>query len=156
MKNPAILLSLFFFAYPLSGQTAIYKCLIDGTVTYQDAPCKAGQSAIALVDAADPVSHSSSGGPSAFKQESGSPSSFQLTRLVVGMTDTEVLNLRGWGRPSKITRSREDRAWCEEWHYSSPTEGQQRLHFANGKLTAINADPAVSLAPQRTAQTTPQ
>lgn len=147
MKELTIALSLFLLAYPLSGQTAIYKCAIDGAVTYQDVPCKAEQFALALVDAPDPVSHSSSAGLLVFKQESELRSSFRLTGLVVGMTDTEVLNLRGWGRPGKITRSREHRAWCEEWNYFSPADGQRLLHFANGRLTAIDAGPAVSQAP---------
>ncbi len=154
MKNQAIFVSLLFLAYPFSAQAAVYKCSIDGVVSYQDTPCEAGQSAIALVDATGRVSHSNS--PLVFKQESEPRSSFQRTGLVAGMTDTEVLNLRGWGPPGKITRSRENHAWHEEWHYHLPTEGQKRLQFANGKLTAVNVDPAGPVARPQMAQTTPQ
>ena len=72
------------------------------------------------------------------------------------MTDTAVLNLRDWGPPGKITRSRENHAWHEEWHYHLPTEGQKRLLFANGKLTAVNVDPAGPLALPGMAQPSPQ
>lgn len=142
MKNLAILLSVLFFAYPLFGQAAIFKCSIDGAVTYRDLPCKAGQSALAFVDTPNQVSHSSSADQLVSKQESDPRSSFQLTGLVVGMTDTEVLNLRGWGVPSKIKRSRVNRAWCEEWTYFSPADRQELLQFTNGKLTGIDTEVA--------------
>ena len=154
MTKHAILLSLIFFAYPISGHTAIYKCTIDGAVIYQDTPCKAGQTA--MVDAPVRVAQSNGGGPSVVKQVSQPRSPFQFTGLVVGMTDTAVLNLRGWGRPAKITRSRANRVWREEWTYLSPADGQQLLQFANGKLAAINTDSEVSPALERIAQITPQ
>jgi hypothetical protein len=156
MTKYAILLSMICFAYPISGHTEIYKCTIDGAVFYQDTPCDAGQTAIALVGAPVRVPQPNGGGPSVVRQESQPRSPFQFTGLVVGMTDTAVLNLRGWGRPGKITRSRANRVWREEWTYFSPADGQKLLQFANGKLTAINTDPEVSLAPQRIAQVTPQ
>jgi len=156
MKNLAFSLSLLFLVYPLSGQAAIYKCSIDGAITYQDTPCKAGQSAPALVDAPDPASHSNTAGPLVFKRESESRSSFQLADLVVGMTDTEVLNLRGWGLPGKITRTRDNRAWREEWTYFSPAVGQELLQFTNGTLTAIDTDPKAAALSQRMAQMAPQ
>ena len=155
-KNLAILLGVLFFAYPLFGEAAIYRCSIDGAVTYQDVPCKAGQSALTLVDAPDRASHSNSAGPLDSKQESDPRSSFQLTGLVVGMTDTEVLNLRGWGVPGKIKRSRVDRAWREEWTYFSPADRQELLQFTNGKLTGIDTDSILPVMPRRLAQMTPQ
>lgn len=156
MKKYAILLSTICFAYSLAAQAAIYKCTSGGTVSYQDTPCKAGQTGMALAAAAVRLPHPNDGGPSVFNQESEPRSPFQLTGLVVGMTDTEVLNLRGWGRPGKITRSRANRVWREEWTYFSSADGQKLLQFANGKLTAIDTDPVVSLAPQRIAQIMPQ
>ena len=56
---------------------------------------------------------------------------------MIGMFDTQVLNLRGWGRPAKITRSKAKGAWREEWTYVSPRTGERQLQFANGRLTAI-------------------
>jgi hypothetical protein len=155
MKNTAILLSLLGFAGPISGQTAIHRCVTDDAVVYQDTPCKTGQTA-ALIDAQGRVLAATSAGASDPKQESQSRTPSQLAGLVVGMTDTEVLNLRGWGRPSKITRMRANRAWREEWAYFSPADGQRVLRFVNGTLTAINTDPVALVAPERIAQNTPQ
>jgi hypothetical protein len=53
------------------------------------------------------------------------------------MFDTQVLNMRAWGRPAKIKRTKAHRAWREEWTYQSPVDGERQLEFANGKLTAI-------------------
>lgn len=156
MTKYAILLSVICFAYPISGHTAIYECTIDGAALYQDTPCEAGQTAIALVGAPVRVPNPNGGGPSVVKQESQPRSPFQFTGLVVGMTDTAVLNLRGWGRPDNITRSRANRVWREEWIYFSLADGQKLLQFANGKLTAISTDPVASPGPERLAQFTPQ
>ena len=156
MNNRAFIFGLLCFAFPLSSQATIYKCTNDGAVTYQDRPCKAGQSATALGDAAPRLAQANSLGQSVLSEVSPPRSPFQLTGLVVGMTDTEVLNLRGWGRPSRITRSRTKRAWNEEWTYVSPADGQKQLQFTNGKLTAISSDAVVSPSPQRMAQITPQ
>lgn len=156
MNNRAIILGLLCFACPLSGQATIYRCTNDGAVTYQDRPCKAGQSATALVDAAPRLARANSLGESVLSEESPPRSPLRLTSLVAGMTDTEVLNLRGWGRPSRITRSRTKRAWHEEWTYVSPADGQKQLQFTNGILAAINGDAVVSPPTQRMAQITPQ
>ena len=52
------------------------------------------------------------------------------------MTDDEVLNLPGWGRPAKITRTRAPREWREEWIYVAGA-GSRQLHFLNGTLTLV-------------------
>ena len=59
---------------------------------------------------------------------------------MLGMFDTQVLNLRGWGRPSKITRAKTKGAWREQWIYSSPRTGERQLQFANGRLASIGSD----------------
>jgi len=151
MVNRLVLLSLLCIACPLSAQPAIHKCANEGVVMYQDTPCQAGQSTVmAIADTApktiDPVTAS----PSVPKQDVQSKPASQAGALAVGMTDTEVLNSRGWGRPSKITRSKANRAWFEEWTYSSGATGQRLLQFANGRLTAIHTEPV------QMAQITPQ
>jgi hypothetical protein len=90
------------------------------------------------------------------KQESDPRSAFQLTGLAVGMTDTEVLNLRDRGVPSKIKRSRVARAWCEEWTYFLSADRQELLQFTNGKLTGIDTASISPAMPRPMAQMTPQ
>ena len=57
--------------------------------------------------------------------------------LTLGMSDDEVLNMPGWGRPSRITRVRVPREWREEWIYDQSLLAEQRLYFANAKLVDI-------------------
>ena len=57
--------------------------------------------------------------------------------LQPGMTDLQVLNNRRWGKPQRITRNREARAWHEHWNYEAGPNGGKRLHFVNGKLVDL-------------------
>ncbi len=146
MKNPLLHVSLFSLlslAWPLAGHAAIYKCTAADAVTYQDHPCENADARELIVasirtqpDARDPAADYAR--PAESKPEAPPRPLFQPPGLELGMFDTQVLNLRGWGRPTKITRSKVKRAWHEAWTYISPLDGQQRqLEFANGKLTAI-------------------
>ena len=56
------------------------------------------------------------------------------------MTDDEVLNLPGWGRPATIARTRAPREWREDWTYDAGPSGPRQLHFVKGKLTAVERD----------------
>ena len=53
------------------------------------------------------------------------------------MSDDEVLNLPGWGRPSRITRVKIARAWHEEWTYGQTETGARHLYFANARPVDI-------------------
>ena len=66
-------------------------------------------------------------------------------KLSAGMSDMQVLNLRQWGKPQRITRNRESRAWHETWNYENGENAGTQLHFINGRLKEI-ADPE-SIAP---------
>lgn len=153
MKAHAVFLSVLCFACAFSAQATIYKCTVEGAVIYQDRACRPGQTAVVLPGAE--VRPADDGARGAAGQESPAAVS-ETGGLVVGMTDTEVLNLRGWGRPQKITRSRAQRAWVEQWTYLTPANGARQLQFANGKLTAVYTDAVMALAPQRLAQLSPR
>jgi len=56
------------------------------------------------------------------------------------MTDDEVLNLPGWGRPAKIQRTRAPREWREELFYDARAAGTRQLWFVNGKLAAVETE----------------
>jgi hypothetical protein len=53
------------------------------------------------------------------------------------MSDDEVLNMSGWGRPSRIDRVRLPREWREEWVYGPQTLSERRLYFSNGRLVDL-------------------
>jgi hypothetical protein len=77
--------------------------------------------------------------------------------ICLGMTDDEVLNLPGWGRPAKIARDGARRAWREEWTYESRSGATRQLHFLNGRLVIVDdaaSPPAVPAATVVTASTT--
>jgi len=61
------------------------------------------------------------------------------------MTDDEVLNLPGWGRPDRIVRTREQRLWHEAWTYDAPLTARRLLHFVNGKLADVGTDPVADV-----------
>ncbi|MET0918540.1 MAG: hypothetical protein ABWY07_09000 [Burkholderiales bacterium] len=71
------------------------------------------------------------------------------------MSDDEVLNLAGWGIPSRIVRTRAAREWREEWIYSRSTSGEHRLQFVNATLVDISDKPPVELV-ARLASASPQ
>jgi hypothetical protein len=78
----------------------------------------------------------------------------------IGISDDAVLNMRGWGRPTKINRIRESRGWTEQWDYVAPSGETRNLRFFNGRLIAMDVAPApyiieVANAPEpRTASST--
>jgi hypothetical protein len=125
-------------ALPVLVDAQIYRCTQDDSVIYQDSACPHGYSTAMVV-------------PGESERISVVPSTIETSRVInadnaptasdinVGMTDSQVLNARGWGRPQKITRSKAKRAWHEDWLYQaqSSTSGDRRLHFINGRLASI-------------------
>jgi hypothetical protein len=77
---------------------------------------------------------------------------WRRTTLTLGMSDDEVLNLPGWGRPNRITRARMPRTWHEEWTYGPSAAGERRLHFANARLVDIVDKPPPDQVAQLTVQ----
>jgi hypothetical protein len=66
-------------------------------------------------------------------------------RLSIGMTDTQVLSLPGWGRPDAVARSRDGTTWRELWIYSDRMTGARRsLVFENARV-AITSDANMAL-----------
>src|SRR5215218_6774678 len=139
MKTILRLLALCSIMLPLSAHADIYRCIVSHNVTSQDTPCaNADESEIIVasirserIDAGRPLS---SGGAIIDATPEAQPDvaanvnvSNPATDLTLGMFDTQVLNLRGWGRPSKITRSKAKGAWREEWIYVSPRNGERQL-----------------------------
>ena len=59
-------------------------------------------------------------------------------KLQTGMSDLQVLNNRRWGKPQRITRNRDARAWHEQWSYETGANGGRQLHFINGLLASVD------------------
>jgi len=143
MKTALFWLSILCVAAP-SAHATIYKCVADDTVTYavtyQDTPCEGADTAAFVVASIRTESPLAKTEPAAAIADEPKPESTARVAtspgLTLGMFDTEVLNMRGWGRPGKIKRSKANRAWREEWTYSSQA-GERQLEFSNGRLTGI-------------------
>ena len=131
----------------------IHKCTTGDETVYQSLPCPPGTTD-RMLDVASPSRPATIARPSVALAAMRTPSFgdgvrrvFQRTRLALGMTDDEVLNLASWGRPSAIGRYKSGRIWHEEWVYRWRSGGESRLSFANGRLTDAELDAAQPESP---------
>ena len=132
----------------------IHKCATSSGIVYQGLPCSGAElpaplvsaSAAASTPAPDPVTKETSD-----ESTSGAPACgarplaprrlpWRQATICIGMTDDEVLNLPGWGRPRTIARTRAPREWREDWTFVAGPSGPRQLHFVNGKLTAVERE----------------
>ena len=142
MKRYAAFLCLLPLAAPVVCESAVYKCTAEnGQAVYQDAPCVAGQLQVALVGS--PAARDQSAGKGAVSEPASPQGLLQGSEIAVGVSDTKVLNTRGWGRPQKVTRTRGKDGWREEWTYLSRPEEKRILQFVNGTLTAAISEPVL-------------
>jgi len=139
-------------AAPLATAQDIFKCIDGGGTTYQSTPCASGQGetrmAIGAVQSRAEAQVAALSSPPMPPPRTAGP--WRRTALTLGMSDDEVLNLPGWGRPTRITRAKMSRAWHEEWTYGNSTSGERRLHFANAKLVDIIDKPPLDQVAQLT------
>ncbi|TMH24737.1 MAG: hypothetical protein E6H64_00690 [Betaproteobacteria bacterium] len=156
--RPLWVLGLFALA-SLGRAQEIHKCAGQDGVTYQNVPCPAGQQEQAFASIARNQNRHEQALPSATRSENardaytsrsrevnryaGTP--FAATTLFIGMTDTQVLNLTGWGRPSQIQRAKAKEGWREQWIYKDAAEEWRFLYFENGRLVARQEAPAPSM-----------
>ena len=140
MNRYAGLLCLLSIAAPIVCESAVYKCTgEDGQTVYQDTRCVEGQSQVALT--ASPREREQRRGTEAVSEPAPPQGLLPATAIEVGMSDTQVLNMRGWGRPQKITRKKGKDGWREEWTYLRRAEERSTLQFLNGTLTAAISEP---------------
>ena len=154
MKNGIVLLvGLMMVDLPVFAQNGIFKCTgADGAILYQGTACTAQQQQVTLVEPrkreAEPTVVDPLGAKAASDtNDSGAKRSLiAADEIGVGMSDTKVLNMRGWGRPRHIARHRGEDGWREEWTYGS-VEGAARLvQFVNGKVVAVRSVDALQIA----------
>ena len=155
LKCCAVLGALAAGTAPSTEAQDIFKCVEAGTTTYQSTPCADHQIELPMTSGvpASGAPHPRGDGRTAApvspppRQPLRVAGPWRLTTLRLGMSDDEVLNLPGWGRPSRVTRVRLSRVWREEWIYGQSITGERRLYFANARLVdVIDKPPADQLA----------
>jgi Domain of unknown function (DUF4124) len=141
MRAALLHLMCICVALPAIGQE-VYRCTSHGETTYQDTRCASGQRETPLaVGARAHVPSISNAQPCTSTPGGRASLPFRRTVLCLGMSDDEVLNLPTWGRPTRITRTKANRVWQERWEYRSHFEPPRQLHFVNGKLANVDAEP---------------
>jgi hypothetical protein len=128
----------------------IYKCGGGEVIEYRDAPCATGQEG-GTVSSARTVNWQSGANQSLNARLATMP--LTASELYIGMTDTQVLNLPRWGRPARVTRTKETHAWRERWTYEYQSTGEDRrlLYFENGILVKQeDASPTPSIEARAT------
>ncbi len=165
MKVFFIPLAATLFVATACNAEGIFKCITESGVAYQATVCAGGAIAtevelsagpparIAIgpeddaatavpgpaAPAAMPVVHPAAGPsqPVPARRASGNNVNSSRDQLQAGMSDLQVLNNRRWGKPQRITRTRDSRAWHEHWDYETGANGGKQLHFVNGTLAGI-------------------
>ncbi len=148
--NRFLYATLLLACSSLSHSQNIYKCSSAEGMVYRDTPCAMDQREERLAAVSRNVNSETSQPDQSVRSGNSSPAGLPLsaTRLTVGMTDTQVLNLAGWGRPVQIIRSKATRTFKEEWIYNRAGD-ESRLYFENGRL-AMREDMSVPPATRLT------
>lgn len=139
-----LLAGLLCFA-PIAQGESVYKCILAAGVAYHGSPCDVGvpenaPATTATTTAATSAATTSRNADTPRCNErpmQTAKSRWRPRSLCIGITDDEVLNLAGWGRPSNIVRVRSGRSWQEQWTYVSRAAGSRRLEFVNGNLASV-------------------
>ena len=143
-----VLLGCLAFAVSLEAGAAgeIFKCLEAGATSYQSTPCARSQDAVPLKIATATARESREGSTPVpvpvSVSRSGKRGPWTHTSIEVGMSDDEVLNMPGWGRPARISRARLPAGWEEVWRYGNGYSGERELRFLNARLADIAETPA--------------
>ena len=157
--------SLIAFMSPACLAQTVIKCTSKIGVLYQATPC--AEDAVSVVVVPSPAIIDSApvlgpvAGPAPPAQATSTPATAapqalapttdaevlakpaKRQKLSAGISDMHVLNHRHWGKPQRITRNRELRAWHETWNYEKGENAGTQLHFINGRLAEI-ADPEIT------------
>ena len=152
VTRPALLCFALLCASALVNAAEIHKCATPTGIAYQGTPCNGAEmpAPVVVASAAERLPSESTGAASDAASRGAPPCAappreprrlpWRQATICIGMTDDEVLNLPGWGRPAKITRTRAPRQWHEEWSYDTRLAGPRVLHFVNGRLDAVERE----------------
>lgn len=138
----------------LAAAQDIHKCMTSTGVAYQSAPCDGAQAELAVLatsrqrETADVAAAPATDGPATAampRRSAARWTPYRHASIAVGMSDDEILNLPGWGRPGHIARSRDRSGWHETWTYDRG-DGEHALAFLNGRLATIDDPSHASLS----------
>ena len=146
MDSRALILCLSLATPVAAGAGGIYKCVDGGAVTYQSTACSRGRDAtpVSLSNVSAKATHDGIAAVpvAAATAQPRKRGPWLHTTVQVGVTDDEVLNMPGWGRPAQISRTRVARGWEEVWRYGNGYAGERQLRFVNARLAEIVDTPA--------------
>ena len=141
MKQFLLPLATLLFVAPVCYAESVYKCTTEAAVTFQSTPCIEGAAQVLAlrpsVKADARPDEDAAASPAATAPFTQVAIHSRSDELQPGMSDMQVLNNRRWGKPQRITRNREARAWHEYWNYETGANGGKKLHFVNGRLASI-------------------
>jgi hypothetical protein len=120
----------------IAGAQNIYKCVGPDGLAYRDTPCPPDQREQTVISAPHQANWQAESLPTTDFPSVRAGLPLSGTRLTLGMTDTQVLNLPSWGRPAQIFRTRAKSGWREEWLYKRASDTPCVLYFENGRLAA--------------------
>jgi len=122
----------------------IFKCVDHGATAYQSTPCEAGAVETRVAAGASPLPATVAARElpaQPTRQPPRKTGPWSHVALTLGMSDDEVLNMPGWGRPGSISRARMPGEWREEWIYRKGTDEENHLHFVNARLVDVEIKP---------------
>ena len=122
----------------------IYKCVEGGATSYQSSPCARGQdlTPVRIASLAADTPRDTVAREPAQVAQARKRGPWTRATVEVGISDDEVLNMPGWGRPAQISRARVSRGWEEVWRYGNAYNGGRELRFVNARLADIVETPA--------------
>ena len=135
MKRVFFLLAITLLCPLHSIAQGMFKCIHENKQTWQDVACTANSSDLKSLPAEAPTRHAKDESTEAVQRPD--PKDSTRTEIQLGTLDLHVLNNRRWGKPQRITRSREARAWHERWAYQAGPNAGMQLHFVNGRLAGV-------------------
>ncbi len=126
----------FFVLASAAGaqERSVYYCVDAHHMAYSDKPCVSAGSGTGSFRKT--IDRSTKEVATLGRQVGVGVFPLSATRLTIGMTDTQVLNLPTAGRPAQITRARAAGVWREQWVYRDHGTGEEQrtLYFENGRL----------------------
>jgi YD repeat-containing protein len=107
-----------------AATSEVFRCVVDGRVTYSDRPCGSAVARVPIENA--PATKPD--GPLTLQQEA------DLGRVTVGMTPQQVEQV--WGKPAEISSEKDSTGTTERWTYNRSGE-TTIVTFLAGKVTKI-------------------
>ena len=159
MKRLLTSIASAFLAVSVCQAETVFKCTTESGVAFQAVPCadvsadatlppSATVSATQLAAPSTPINETTAAAVLVAPAETnaalrlGTPSPTIInaarSKIQIGTSDLWVLNNRRWGKPQRISRNREARAWHEYWNYETGANSGVQLHFINGKVASVN------------------